>query len=114
MIDLSVEELGRVREVQDLVTRRYANRPDTAENLLMMMGELKGRMADIGLVVETSLQPTPLGMQPMCDIVGRTDPRREREIAEEGMDVERQSWEAARTSSRRLRDEGLDPGMLAG
>lgn len=115
MIDLSVDELRKVKSVQDAVTLRYMGQPNTLDNLLMMVGEMKERMADIGFVAAMSFQPTDDGnMVPICEIVGRTDPIRAKEVAEEGYDFERLGWESSHTSSDRLRKEGLDPDLLVG
>ena len=113
LIDVQVHEARALAALQIDVNRRYAGRCKDLKTWSALKDELVTRAAEIGFVLEVGLETTPDGnWVPVCDIVGRTDKRLERILAEEGPDLERKAWDSARSSSSELEAEGIDTSLL--
>lgn len=113
LIDVQVHEARALAALQIDVNRKYAGRCKDLKTWSALKDELVTRAAEIGFVLEVGLETTPDGnWVPVCDIVGRTDKRLERILAEEGPDLERKAWDSARSSSSELESEGVDTSLL--
>ena len=105
IIDVQVDEARKLAAIQHSVNARYVGKPADLRYIMAMRDEIRTRCAEAGFVVEFDSDGQP------C-IVGRTDKRLERTLAEQGPDIERKAWDSRKVSSSELSDEGVDPTLL--
>lgn len=113
VIDVQVDEAKRLAILQKEINAKFAGSPKDILVWAKLRDELTYRAAELGFRVELSLDSDVNGNWiPICNIIGRTDKRLERILAEEGPDLERKSYDARRTSAEELESQGVDTGIL--
>lgn len=116
MIDLSVEELRKLRDIQQRLNLKYMGRVNSLPNVRACLEEMKALVRDeVGLECSVCVEAGDNGVWlPAVDITGRTDKRRQAIVDSEGIDIEQRAFEASRITSDQLKAEGVDTDMLMG
>lgn len=113
VIDVQVDEARRLAILQREVSEKFAGSPKDVLVWARLRDELTYRAAELGFKVELSLETDAGGnWLPICNIVGRTDEKLERILAEEGPDIERKAYDAQRVTSDQLEKQGVDTSLL--
>lgn len=113
VIDVQVDEAKRLAILQREISEKFAGSPKDILVWARMRDELTYRAAELGFNVELSLETDSEGnWLPICNIVGRTDKKLERILAEEGPDLERKAYDAQRVTSSELERQGVDTSLL--
>ena len=115
MIDVSVEEAKKLAAIQMIVNRTFEGKPKDIAVFMALKNELETRINDVGFECSISVQVNEHGYWiPIVEITGRTDKAHQEIINNEGLDLEQRIFEARRTSSAQLKDQGVDTDLLLG
>lgn len=114
VIDVTLDEAGRLAKLQTLVNRKFVGAEKTLDNWAQLKDELTTRAAELGFVVDINLVERGGNWYPTCDIVGRTDTVLQRILDEYGPDIERKAAEAGSVTDGDLKAAGIDKSILTG
>lgn len=115
MIDVSVEEAKKLAAIQMIVNRKFEGEPKDIAVFMALKNELTNRINDIGFECSISVQANEHGYWiPVVEITGRVDKGHQAIIDNEGIDIEQRTFEAKRTTSAQLKEQGVDTDLLLG
>lgn len=116
MIDLSVDELRKLRDIQQRLNLKYLGKVNSLPNLRSCLAEMKTLVRDeVGLECSVCIEAGDNGMWiPAVDITGRLDKHHQGIIDAEGLDIEQRTFESSKVTSDQLKAQGLDTDLLLG
>ena len=98
-----------------IVNRTFEGKPKDIAVFMALKNELETRINDVGFECSISVQVNEHGYWiPIVEITGRIDKAHQAIIDNEGLDLEQRIFEARRTSSAQLKDQGVDTDLLLG
>lgn len=115
MIDVSVEEAKKLAAIQMLINRKYEGKPKDVGVFIALKNELTARINEVGFECSINVEVNDNGYWiPIVEITGRTDKGHQTIIDNEGIDLEQRAFEAKRTTSAQLKEQGVDTDLLLG
>lgn len=113
VIDVQVDEARRLAMLQMEINRKFEGKDKDFGLWMQLKDELRVKAAELGFVVDIELKTDDAGNWfPICNIVGRSDPHLAEILNTEGPDIERKAYDAKRTSSAELIEEGIDINLI--
>lgn len=112
VIDVQVDEARALAALEMELNRKFVGMPKDLKVWAQLRDELTTKAAELGFKIFLDMKIVGDNWIPVCNIIGRTDARLQAILNAEGPDIERKSWDSKRTTSAKLREEGINTDLL--
>ena len=112
VIDVQVDEARALAALEMELNRKFVGMPKDIKVWSRLRDELTTRAAELGFKIVLDMKVVGDNWIPVCNIVGRTDSRLQAILNAEGPDIEHKVWDSKRTTSAKLREEGVNTELL--
>lgn len=112
VIDVQVDEARKLAALEAELNRKFVGMPKDLKVWARLRDELTTRAAELGFVIHLDMKVVGENWIPVCNIIGRTDAHLQEILNAEGPDIEHKAWDSKRTTSAKLREEGVNTELL--
>lgn len=112
VIDVQVDEARKLAALEAELNRKFVGMPKDLKVWAQLRDELTTKAAELGFKIYLDMRVVGDNWIPVCNIIGRTDEHLQAILNAEGPDIEHKVWDSKRTTSAKLREEGVNTELL--